>query len=145
MAEIPFTEDEKRIALSISGRPDLICLDVVRLHTRGLWLDAPETESEEYDDTTCRADVDFIFLCTEQQRKMLRMNFFRRPALRLFSSSVNILPTANMAVIDVFPITESVVKIAIARFLKADRYYNDGHRQFLFNSEVCDIDELSEG
>jgi hypothetical protein len=136
--EAKYTDDEIKIALAISTHPDFICMDVMKLFSRGPWLDKEEYEVEEYNTEVCAAEIAYIFLCSSEERKRFGRFFKFKPAIRVVSEKIRELPTSSIISVPEFPLTEPVIVSAIAKYISATEYAQQ-KPYFLFGSILVNI------
>ena len=140
-----FSEDEFKIAYSISEHPELVCIDVLELYGAvSDWDMKTLVELDDYNNLTLRADLFYVFLCTADERKRFNRNFRFRKAFQVFSNMADILPTSDMFVVKKFPLTENDLILVAARYLM-NTEYAEKQRKFLFGAKLCDMDSLLGG
>jgi hypothetical protein len=148
-----YTEYEYRVAMALASNPGLACFDDMNTYavreagSHSLWSDnAPLSgavdESDDYDDQTVMVDVFQVVLSSprEQQLRGRPFKFPPESAIRVVSKRlVGVMPSANIIMVDAFPLTRDIVKEVIRQHLRRTEYSKELN-EFLWGPDVEVID-----
>jgi hypothetical protein len=154
MCAASYSDYEYRVAMALSSHPGLPCLDELNFFSLvqgkqsdpsfSLW-DLPTVgsseveEVEDYDEHTARVDVFQVALNPVREQQHLSRPFRFFPTVRVVSKSlVGFMPSADLVMVDAYPLTREVVLDAVREFLLSKQYE---HNEFLWGPDLTSIRE----
>lgn len=153
-----YSDYEYRVAMALSSHPGLACFDDMNVYssvqdksttTTSLWelpsIGSETEEVDDYDEHTVRVDVFQVALNPAREASLYKRPFRFYPAVRVVSSSLKgFMPSADLIMVDAFPLTRDVVLQTVRAHLLRTEYAKE-QNEFLWGPDLVKIREDLQG